>query len=309
MAFIDYYKVLGVGKEASQNEIKKAYRRLAVQYHPDKNKGNRDAEERFKEVSEAYSVLGDAEKRRKYDEYGEHWMHADEYEAQRRQYSTGGEYDYGGFGGFGDFSGNAYNSSGFSDFFEQLFGGAAFGSRPRDAGRDINAVLDIPLHEAAFTHKKEFTVNGENLRITVPAGVADGQKIRIRGKGNASPAGNVRGDLYITFRILPDRRFRREGDDLYTAVYADMFTLLLGGEAVVPVLDGSAKMNLKPGTRPGSKLRLRGKGFPLYKQPGKYGDLIVTVEAVLPRLTAEQTAELARLKEGWDNSGKNGSGT
>lgn len=298
MAFIDYYKVLGVGKDASQDEIKKAYRRLAVQYHPDKNKENPQAEERFKEVSEAYSVLGDAEKRRKYDEYGEHWMHADEYEAQRKQYSSGGGYDYGGFGGFGDFSGNSYNSSGFSDFFEQLFGAGPFGSRSSGRGRDLQAVLDVPLRSAAITHKQTLTVGGENIRITIPAGIADGQKIRLRGKGGNSPSGKERGDLYITFRVLPDESFTRQGNDLYTELPVDVFTLILGGNITVQALEGAVAVALKPGSQPGSKLRLRGKGFPLYKQPGRYGDLIVTLKARLPQLSAEQLKEL----EKWNRS-------
>lgn len=296
MAFIDYYKVLGIDSNASPDDIKKAYRRLAVRYHPDKNKDNPQAEERFKEISEAYSVLGDAEKRRKYDEYGEHWMHADEYEAQRSRYSSGGGFDYGGFGGFGDFSGNSYNSSGFSDFFEQLFGSGAFGSRSGEAGRDIQATLEITLRDAAITHKQTFTVAGESIRITVPAGIADGQKIRIRGKGAPSPSGKVRGDLYITFKVLPDNLFTRSGDNLYTVVNVDVFTLILGGEADVPTLDGNAKIILKPDTRPDSKLRLRGKGFPLYRQPAKRGDLIVVVKAALPVLDEVQKNELKKMR-------------
>ena len=303
MAFIDYYKVLGVDSNASPDEIKRAYRRLAVRYHPDKNKDNTQAEERFKEISEAYSVLGDAEKRRKYDEYGEHWMHADEYEAQRRQYGSAGGYDYGGFSGFGDFSGNSSNSSGFSDFFEQLFGGGAFKSRAADVGRDLQATLEISLRDAAVTHKQTFSVAGEDIRITVPAGIADGQKIRIRGRGALSPSGKVRGDLYITFRILPDSSFVREGNNLYTTVKTDVFTLMLGGEAVVPVLDGTAKLNIKPGTQPDSRLRMRGKGFPVYRQPGSFGDLIVTVKAQLPHLDEMQRRELEQMIEGWGKRG------
>lgn len=295
MAFIDYYKVLGIDSNASPDDIKKAYRRLAVRYHPDKNKDNSQAEERFKEISEAYSVLGDAEKRRKYDEYGENWMHADEYEAQRSRYSSGGGFDYGGFGGFGDFSGNSYNSSGFSDFFEQLFGGGTFGTRSSEVGRDIQATLEITLRDAAITHKQTFTVAGESIRITVPAGIADGQKIRMRGKGAPSPSGKVRGDLYITFKVLPDNLFTRSGDNLYTTVNVDFFTLILGGEADVPTLDGNVKIALKPDTRPDSKLRLRGKGFPLYKQPAKRGDLIVVVKAVLPVLDEVQRKELKKI--------------
>ena len=162
MAFIDYYKVLGVGKNATQEEIRKAYRKQAKRFHPDINKDDPQAKERFQEINEANEVLGDPEKRKKYDEYGEHWRHADEYEAQRRQYSGEGKgmYDFGGFGGFGDFSGNEENASGFSDFFEQLFGGTqrrrTTSEPPR--GRDYEAELQLPLRDAAHTHKQVLNV-------------------------------------------------------------------------------------------------------------------------------------------------------
>ena len=300
MAFIDYYKVLGVKNDASQDEIKKAYRRMAKRYHPDTNKDDPNAKERFQEINEANEVLSDPEKRKKYDEYGENWRHADEFEAQRRQYYNGaqGGYSFGGFGGFGDFGSSAGNTSGFSDFFEELFGHGAFrgGKGSRQRGGDIQATLQLTLHEAATTHRQQFSVNGETVSITVPAGIADGQKIRIKGKGKTGVNGE-RGDLYITFGITPDSRFTREGDDLHTTATIDAFTLLLGGEVIVPTLNGNIKATIKPGTQPGSKLRLRGKGFPVYKQPDRYGDLIVTIAVTIPQLSERQREEIAKILE------------
>lgn len=296
MAFIDYYKVLGVERDASQEEIKKAYRKLAKKYHPDINRENPQAQERFQEINEANEVLGDAEKRRRYDEYGEHWKHSEEFEAQQRNthgYDGGAqEFGFGGFGGFGDFGRSAGNQSGFSDFFEQLFGGAYRRQQPAD---DLQATLQLTLAEAATTHKRILEINGEKIAITIPAGIADGQKIRVKGRGGKSSDGTRRGDLYITFSIEPDSRFTREGDDLYTTVVCDLYTLLLGGEAVVPTIAGSVKAKVKAGTQPGTKLRLRGKGMPHYRREGA-GDLIVEIKVVLPQLNAEQMEMVRKVK-------------
>ena len=296
MAFIDYYKVLGVEKSATQEEIRKAYRKLAKKYHPDINKDDPQAKERFQEINEANEVLGDSEKRKKYDEYGENWRHADEFEAQRRQYrnNSNGNFDFGGFGGFGDFSGNEGNASGFSDFFEQLFG-SGFNRRQPKKGKDLQATLSITLQEAATEHKQTFSINNENIRITVPAGINDGQKIKIKGRGELF--NGVRGDLYITFRIEPDAHFTRNGNDLYTTQSIDLYTMLLGGDIIVPSLTGHAKVNIKPGTQPDSKLRLRGKGMPEYKKAGIYGDLIITLKVVLPTLDEKQKEMLKKIKE------------
>ena len=299
MAFIDYYKVLGVERTATQQDIRKAYRKMAKRYHPDINKDDPTAKERFQEINEANEVLGDPEKRKKYDEYGENWRHAEEFEAQRRQYSNSANgrdgYDFGGFGGFGDFSGSAGNSSGFSDFFEQLFGSGLRGAK-NNRGDDISATLTLSLREAAVTHQQTFTVGGEKIRITVPAGITDGQRIKLKGRGAASPDGTVRGDLYITFRIEPDSTFTLHGNDLYATVTVSLYTMLLGGEAVVPTLTGNAKVNIKAGTQPDSKLRLRGKGFPVYRQNGKYGDLIITVKVTLPQLNEKQKSIVTELR-------------
>lgn len=289
MAFIDYYKVLGVEQNASQAEIRKAYRRLAKKYHPDTNGNSPEAQERFQAINEANEVLGDPEKRKKYDDYGEHWRHADEFEAQRREHearSNRSGFDFGGWSSFG-------GSGGFSDFFEQLFG--ARGMR-KSGGEDLQATLTITLRDAATTHKQTFSINGEKIRITIPAGIADGQKIRIKGRGAIGDDGS-RGDLYITFRIEPDKMFARDGDNLLLTATTDIYTLLLGGEVTLPALDGNVRMTIKAGTPPDSKLRLKGKGFPIYKREGERGDLIVTLKMRMPALNERQKSLLKEIKE------------
>lgn len=290
MAYIDYYKILGIKRDATQEEIKKAYRRLAKKYHPDINKDDPQAKSKFQEINEANEVLGDPEKRRRYDEYGENWKQSDDFGTGSN--SNGNSWSY-GFGGFGQ---SDRNENGFSDFFEQLFG-KGFRNRGMNRGADIQATLQLTLQEAAVTHRQTFIVNGEKIAITVPAGIADGQRIRLQKRGKADIDGGERGDLYITFHILPDNRFTRVDNDLYTTVSCDIFTLLLGGEAIIPTLDGNVKTTIKPGTQPESKLRLRGKGFPLYRQEGKNGDLIITIKATVPQLNKRQMELIEEAKK------------
>lgn len=294
MAFIDYYKVLGVESNATQAEIKKAYRRLAKIYHPDKNGNSTEAKERFQEINEANQVLSDPEKRKKYDMYGENWKNAEEFESQRREYrNSSGGYDFGGFGGFGDFSRGSGNASGFSDFFEELFGNRAYGTR---GGKDIEATLSLKLRDIATTGKQTFSINGENIRITIPAGIPDGQRIRLKGHGEATPDGH-RGDLYITIRIEPDDIFTRKGNDLYITVAADLYTMVLGGEIMVPTLQGNVKLRIKQDTAPGSTMRLRGKGMPVYKKEEICGDLFVRLELRLPVFNEKQKELLRKIRE------------
>lgn len=312
MAYIDYYQVLGVDKTASQDDIKKAFRKLARKYHPDLNPNDPTAKEKFQALNEANEVLSDPEKRKKYDEYGEHWKHADEFEAQKRaQQQAGGFGGFGGAGGFGtdghgtywyssdgqEFTGSS--GSGFSDFFEQMFG---HGSRRRSGsagfrGQDCEAELHLSLRDAAVTHKQVLNVNGKQVRITIPAGVANGQIIKLKGYGHEGMNGGPAGDLYITFVIEDDPVFKRLGNDLYIGITIDLYTALLGGEQLVDTLDGQVKLKVKPGTQPGTKVRLKGKGFPVYKEEGQIGDLIVTYNVQLPaNLTAEQQELVRKMR-------------
>lgn len=294
MAYIDYYKILGVDKTATQDDIKKAFRKLARKYHPDLHPDDAGAKEKFQAINEANEVLGDPEKRKKYDTYGEEWKHADEYEAQQQAYRSR---QGGTGGGFGFSSGGEGFGGGFSDFFEELFGRrAAGGSRSRNAfrGRDIESELQLSLREAAVTHKQTFGINGETLRITIPAGVADGQLIKLKGHGGKGTNGAPDGDLYIRFRVADDATFRRDGDDLHTDVSIDLYTAVLGGNIQVNTLDGQVRLTVRPGTQPETKVRLKGKGFPIYRQEGCFGDLIVTYHVSIPSTLTEGQKELFR---------------
>ncbi len=289
MAYIDYYKVLGVSKSASQDDIRKAYRKLARQYHPDLNKDNESAAQRFKEINEANEVLSDAEKRKKYDTYGKDWEHAAQFERMRQQ-GGGGR---GGFGGFGGGGGD------FSDFFQSMFGGMGGfggfgGGQPRDVkGQDVQAEVHLELRDAAETHKRTLNINGKQLRVTIEAGTKDGQTIRLRGHGQPSPMGGSPGDLYITFHVNKDRDFERKEDNLYTQAEVDLFDALLGGEVDVKTLSGTVRLKIKPGTQSGSKMRLKGKGFPRYKASGA-GDLYVEIQVKLPEQLSEAEEKLLR---------------
>ena len=306
MAYIDYYKILGVDKNASQDDIKKAFRKLARKYHPDLNPNDPSAKDKFQEINEANEVLSDPEKRKKYDEYGEHWKHADEFEAQKkaRQHTGGGG---GGFSGFGGDGGSYWYSSdgegfsggdagGFSDFFESMFGHRGGGGRGNAGfrGQDFNAELHLSLRDAARTHKQFLNVNGKQVRITIPAGVADGQVIKLKGYGGEGINGGPAGDLYITFKIAEDSVFKRLGDDLYVDVEMDLYTAVLGGEKVIDTLEGKVKLKIKPETQNGTKVRLKGKGFPVYKKEGQFGDLIITYSVKIPTNLTDRQKELFR---------------
>ncbi len=299
MAYIDYYGILGVNKNATQDEIKKAYKKLARKYHPDLNPNDADAQRKFQEINEANEVLSNPENRKKYDEYGENWKHADAFNAQQQQYQQYQQYgggDGGQFWSSGDFTGAGGDGGGFSDFFENLFGGRG-GRSGRSAGfrgQDYNAELELSLRDAAHTHKQILNVNGKKIRITVPAGVADGQVIKLKGQGGPGANGGPAGDLYITFNIPEDPEFKRLGDDLYITAPLNLYTAVLGGDQTVDTLDGKVKLKIKPETQNGTKVRLRGKGFPVYKQEGKYGDLIVTLSVEIPTNLTERQKELFR---------------
>ncbi|UKB80853.1 DnaJ C-terminal domain-containing protein [Chryseobacterium sp. MEBOG07] len=297
MAYIDYYKTLGVDKSATQDDIKKAYRKLARKLHPDLNPDDKEAEKKFKELNEANEVLSNSENRAKYDKYGEHWKHGEEYEKaqqqQQRQYQQQSNSRGSSGADFGE-------GEDFSDFFQSMFGGAEGGfgrnSRGRASGKfkgkDIQAELNLNLRDAATTHPQTFDINGKKVRITIPAGVYDGQQIKLKGHGNPGVNGGPSGDLYITFNIPVDPDFERIGDDLKTKVVIDLFTAVLGGEENVNTLDGSVNLKVKPETQSGATVRLKGKGFPVYKKEGQHGDLFVTYEVKLPTNLTEKQKEL-----------------
>lgn len=289
MAFVDYYKTLGIEKNATEEDIKKAYRKLARKYHPDLNPNDQEANKKFQQINEANEVLSDPGKRKKYDAYGEHWQHAEQYEQakqSRSQSSPGWEgYTYSGDQHEGDFS----------DFFKDLFGSARGGGRAtKFRGNDYNASLQLSLHDAYTTHKQTLTIHGKQVRITIPAGVTNGQVIKLKGYGSPGINGGPHGDLYITFVIEDDAKFKRVGDDLYTTAEIDLYTAVLGGEFVLETLSGKLKLKVNAETQNGSTVRLKGKGFPVYKQEGKFGELFVTWQVKTPTNLTEKQKELFR---------------
>ena len=288
MAFIDYYKTLGIAKSATADEIKKAYRKLARKLHPDLNPNDKVAEQKFKELNEANEVLSNVENRKKYDKYGENWKHGDEYDRQNQQQRQGSQ--SAGFGGGEDYS----------DFFESMFGGqgGSFGGQARGSasnkfkGQDVSAEITLSLKDAAKTHQQTFTINGKSVRITIPAGVSEGQKIKLKGHGNPGHNGGPNGDLFITFNISTDKDFKRIDDNLFAEVELDLYTAILGGDVLIKTLDGEVKLKIKSETQNDTIVRLKGKGFPVYKKEGQNGDLMVTYKIKLPTNLSEKEIEL-----------------
>jgi curved DNA-binding protein len=293
MAFIDYYKVLGLDKSASDKDIKNAYRKLARKYHPDLNPNDAEANKKFQQINEANEVLSDPEKRKKYDKYGENWQHGEAYEQaqqqqrQQRSYGGGGgqAFDFEGFGSGNDFS----------DFFQSMFGGGGGAGRGRQAryrGQDYNAELQLNLNQIAETHKQTLTVNGKNIRITIPAGVENGQTIKIAGHGGSGANGGPAGDLYIKFLVSDDPHFRRQGADLFALAKIDVYTAVLGGELTIETLTGKVKLQVKPETQNGTKVKLKGKGLPVYKREGQHGDLYITYDVQIPTNLTDKQKQL-----------------
>ncbi len=294
MAFIDYYKILEVGKNATEAEIKKAYRKLARKYHPDLNPNDKEAERKFKEINEANEVLSHTENRKKYDDYGENWQHAEEFEKSKQQRQYQGNGNQGGFGGSG---GGGFSGGGdFSDFFESMFGGRTSGGGGRRSaqykGQDFNAELHLELKDVYTTHKRTLTINSKNIRITIPAGVENGQQIKISGMGAEGSGGGPKGDLYITFTIENHTKFKLDKHNLYATVDLDLYTAILGGEITADTFDGKVKLTVKPGTKNGTKVKLKGKGFPVYKKEGEFGDLYLTYQIQIPTNLSEKEKEL-----------------
>lgn len=282
MAFKDYYEILGVDRNATDAEIKKAYRKLARQYHPDINPGNKAAEARFKEINEAYEVLSDKEKRAKYDRFGRDW--------QRYQDMP----DFGGFGAGG------FSAADFADIFETLFGGGR-GVRSnvtyRTKGQDIEQPVDITLEEAFSGTQRTLQVQSPNgamrsITVKIPPGVDTGSRVRIAGEG-APGMGGPRGDLYLVINVLPHSRFERRGDDLYVRIPVDLYTMLLGGEVRVPAMGGrTVTLRVPAGTQNGKVMRVSGQGMPRLRDAHMRGDMYVTLEVSLPTSLSPREREL-----------------
>jgi curved DNA-binding protein len=298
MTFLDYYKILGIDNKATPKEIKSAYRKLARRYHPDLNPNDKDAKRKFQEINEANEVLSDPEKRKKYDQYGKDWKHAEQFESSERYYEkpsgsqTGSQRR--------TYSGTQFGGD-FSDFFESMFGGSsAAGSRKqvKFRGEDFNAELNLDLVDAYKEHKQTLTVNGRKIRITIPAGIENGQTIKIAGHGGRGINGGPDGDLYITFLIANHPKFKRLGNDLFTTVDLDLYLAVLGGEITIDTLSGKVKLKVKPETQNGTKIKLKGKGFPVYRNEGHFGDLYVTYAIKIPtNLTEKQKALFNELSK------------
>ncbi|NLY22217.1 MAG: J domain-containing protein [Bacteroidales bacterium] len=310
MEYKDYYKILGVSKNSSEEEIKKAYKKLALQYHPDKNPGNKEAEEKFKEINEAYEVLGDPEKRKKYDELGANWDKYKNFDYSNYQQRQGG-YQYSTFD-LGDIFGQG-GSSPFSDFFRMFFGSdfnfdniytqgsnrqssRTTHNRTKNRPTEYTTDLNISLEEAYHGTKKLLNINNKQIRVPIKPGIKEGQILRIKRESHNIP--NVNGDLLINVHISKHPKFERRGDDLYTEIEMDLFSALLGGDIIVHTLDKPVKVKLKECTQPDEILRVKGKGMPNYENPNKHGDLFIKIKVNFPKkLNNEQKKLIKKLKE------------
>ena len=294
MEFVDYYKLLGINKTATTKEIKSAYRKLARKFHPDLNPNDKDAKKKFQQINEANEVLSDPVKRKKYDQYGKDWQHSDQFEKQQ-------QYQQQTSGARGPGYARSQSEGDFSDFFETLFGGSMGNSRGRQAkyrGEDFTAELQLELIDAYKPNKQTLTVNGKKIRISIPAGIENGQTIKIAGHGGKGINGGPDGDLYITFSIANHPRFKRLGNDLFTTIDLDLYKAVLGGEITIDTLDGKVKLKVKPETQNETKIKLKDKGFPVYKKEGQFGDLYVTYSIKTPtNLSDKQKALFKQLSE------------
>lgn len=293
--FIDYYKVLGIEKNATQQEIKNAFRKMARKYHPDLNPNDKNAKVNFQQVNEAHEVLSDPEKRKKYDRYGKDWQHAD-------QFKNAGQYQEQTSGRRSRSYTEANDFEGFSDFFESMFGGGFEGrSRSRQMkikGEDYTAELRLDLAQAYETHKQTLTVNGANIRITIPAGIENGQTIKIAGHGGPGINGAANGDLFIKFIIADHPQYRLQGNNLYTTAELDLYTAVLGGEFTLDTLSGKVKIKVQPETQNGTVVKLKNKGFPVYRSKGQFGDLYITYSIKIPTNLTSRQKELFRELSG-----------
>lgn len=293
MAGKDYYNILGVSRNATEREIKQAYRKLARQHHPDVNPGDKSAEEKFKQINEAYEVLSDKEKRPKYDKYGDRWQHADQFEqARRQQQASGRSFSQGG--GRVYFSGEDVGSI-FDDLLRG-FGGRAGGRPQPRKGRDLEFPLELTLEEAfSGTTRTLGMADGKRLEVKIPSGVKDGSRVRISGKG-AEGYGGVKGNLYLVITVKPHRIFRRRGDDLYVDVSVPLVAAMLGGEVKVPTLKSKLSLKIPPETQNGRVFRLARQGMPRLGSSSR-GDLLARVRIALPTKLTQREKELLKQLE------------
>jgi curved DNA-binding protein len=303
MEYKDYYKILGVDKKASSAEIKKAFRKLAMKYHPDKAKGDKSAEEKFKSINEANEVLSDTAKRKKYDELGSNWQN---YEQTGGDYG-GARYSNQGQGGYQQYSGDFDDMSGYSDFFDMFFGGSfGGGGKPRRGGRssvatmgqDMQAMIEITLREAYLGTSKVFNYNNQSIKLNIKPGIADGQVLKLAGKGGAGVRGGQAGDLLLTVKVLPDLTFERRGDDLYAKLEVSVYDAVLGGKVEFQTIKGNVKIDIPKECSAGKIFRLAKQGMPKYGMTGESGDLYLTVKIDLPKnLSAKEITLFNELKK------------
>jgi len=294
MDYKDYYKALGIDKKASQDDIKKAYRKLAVKYHPDKNPGNKEAEEKFKAANEANEVLGDPEKRKKYDELGENWQQYERGQAANPFENSGGRYYYEGNDAFG-----TDGASDFSDFFEQFFRGReSAGKRTQNRkASDYETEMEITLEEAYNGTSRIIQVENEKLKITTKPGAYTDQLLRIKGKGAKGNIPENNGDLFVRIKVASNPHFMRKEDDLYQSHEIDLYTAVLGGEAIINTLQGQVKIKIIEGTQNGKTIRLKGKGMPVYGKSGSFGDMYIQLQVRIPdKLSSKQKELFEQLK-------------
>ena len=292
MEYIDYYKILEIDKNASEAEIKKAYRKLARKFHPDLNPNDKESERKFKEINEANEVLSNVENRKKYDQYGKDWKHADDFEKSKQHQSKSQRSQSTNF-----------SESGFSDFFSTMFnqdGASNSRSNVKFKGKDYHSELEFDIKDVYKTFQKIFNINGKDIRLTVLAGIDNGQVIRLKGYGGEGMNGGPNGDLYIKFNILNSTMFKRDKENLYTPLNIDLYTAVLGGDLIFETIDGKVKIKIKPETQNGHQIKLKGKGFPLYKKEGEFGDLYITLNVNIPQNLSEeekkQFENLAKLR-------------
>jgi curved DNA-binding protein len=294
MDYKDYYKILGITKTASQDEIKKAYRKLAVKYHPDKNADDKVAENKFKEINEANEVLGDPEKRKKYDELGENWQN---YKQQGSQ-QQGGGFDW---GQYQNSQSGSFDEDEFSDFFNTIFGNTSGSKKNRTTtfkGQDYQTETTINLDEVYNGTIRIITIEKEKLRINIKPGVADGQTLRIKGKGATAYNNGDAGDLYLKINVASHYLYKRNGNNLEQTVKLDIFTAILGGKLKVNTFTGDVLLTVLPGTQNGKTLRIKGKGLPIYLKTREFGDMLVKTEIDIPTdLNQEQKQLLIKIKD------------